>query len=264
MLSHTEEEDSITWLLTVNNASAADFGLYTCTVENDVGSSSIEILLEEGRERGREECRHHCTGVPGAVLGLQLGLGLAGIISCVFVIGVTAWFCRNLSRAAAKVQEEEEEEIPGTPDATELRRRRSKSPEAESGIPGEAGAVLHTIRPDFAAFYGNPHLSSHLATTEDNEEAEKEVQIQFQSLYGDPGLLRGIHNTGRSPPSAGTKCVYFSDPPVQTHRRYQPSLLSSEASTSVYSEPLLGYGDLSYSALQLDCSAEDDISTLAD
>jgi len=251
VITHTEEEDSITWLLTINNASTADFGLYTCTVENDVGSSSIEILLEEG--------------VPGAVLGLQLGLGLAGILSCVFVIGVTAWFCRNLSRAAAKVQEEEEEETSTPPDGTELRRRRSKSPEPEFRIPGEAGPVLHTIRPDFAAFYGNPHLSSHLATMENDEEAEKEVQIQFQSLYGDPGLLRGKQHTApRSPPSSGTKSVYFSDPPVQ-RRRYEPSVLSSEASTSVYSEPLLGYGDLSYSVLQLDCSVEeDDITTLAD
>ena len=227
-------------------------------------------------------------GVDGAVSGLQLGLGVAGFLSCVLVLIAAVWFCRSLKKSAERAQEEgsgkSSEESDGLCDSLELRQRRSLSPEPpdRAGLPEVSGPVLQTIRPDFAAFYGNPHLSSHLPQDEETvgEEEEEPLVLQFSALYGNPALSRQMEK--ESPPSAplppSPKAVYFTESPAPQQQQLQPkhsstmrrpstatyAAASSMGGDSVYSEPLIGYGDISYSALELDCGVEDDISTLAD
>ena len=47
-VSETMETERAVFSLRVANATVVDFGLYTCTVQNDVGSSSLNIILLEG------------------------------------------------------------------------------------------------------------------------------------------------------------------------------------------------------------------------
>ena len=47
MTTRLETEMSV-FSLRVANATVRDLGLYTCTVQNDVGSSSLDITLLEG------------------------------------------------------------------------------------------------------------------------------------------------------------------------------------------------------------------------
>ena len=212
--------------------------------------------------------------------GLQLGLGVAGILSCVLVLLAAVWFCRSLKKSAERAQEEgsgkSSEGSDQLCDSLELRQRRSLSPEPpdRSAPPEVSGPVLQTIRPDFAAFYGNPHLSSHLPQDEEEEGEEEEPLVQFSALYGNPALSRQLEKEGSLP---SPKAVYFSESPGQ-QQQLQPkhsstprrpstatyAAASSMGGDSVYSEPLNGYGDISYSTLELDCGVEDDISTLAD
>ena len=42
------ETEMAVFLLRVANATVRDLGVYTCTVQNDVGSSSLDITLLEG------------------------------------------------------------------------------------------------------------------------------------------------------------------------------------------------------------------------
>ena len=216
--------------------------------------------------------------------GLQLGLGVAGILSCVLVLLAAVWFCRSLKKSAERAQEEgsgkSSEGSDQLCDSLELRQRRSLSPEPpdRAGHPEVSGPVLQTIRPDFAAFYGNPHLSSHLPQDEEEGGGEEEPLVQFSALYGNPALSRQLEK--ESPPPAplppSPKAVYFTESPAQQQLQpkhsstmWRPSTAtyaaaSSMGGDSVYSEPLIGYGDISYSTLELDCGVEDDISTLAD
>merc|ERR1712004_455113 len=187
-----------------------------------------------------------------------------------------------MGRSAERAQEEScGKSSPGN-DSLELRQRRSLSPEPpERHGPFEvSGPVLQTIRPDFAAFYGNPHLSSHLPQDEKDEGCkEEEPLVQYSAIYGNPAL--SIQPEKESPPPGSLpspKTVYFSQTPAHqvhlvpnhhsTPKKAQPTAYVSRSEmggdSSVYSEPLLGYEDISYSALELDCGAEDDISTLAD
>ena len=224
--------------------------------------------------------------------GLQLGLGVGGILSCVLVLLAAVWFCRSLKRSAERAQEEgsgkSSEGSDQLCDSLELRQRRSLSPEPpdRSAPPEVSGPVLQTIRPDFAAFYGNPHLSSHLPQDEEEGRGgeEEPLVLQFSALYGNPAsALYGNPALSRQlekespPPLPSPKAVYFTESPAQ--QQLQPkhsstlrrpsatgyAAASSMGGDSVYSEPLIGYNDISYSSLQLeDCGVEDDISTLAD
>ena len=216
--------------------------------------------------------------------GLQLGLGVAGIFSCVLVLLAAVWFCRSLKKSAERAQEEgsgkSSEGSDQLCDSLELRQRRSLSPEPpdRSAPPEVSSPVLQTIRPDFAAFYGNPHLSSHLPQDEDEGGGEEEPLVQFSALYGNPALSRQLEKES-PPPLPSPKAVYFTESPAQQQQQQlQPkhsstlrrpsttayAAASSMGGDSVYSEPLIGYGDISYSTLELDCGVEDDISTLAD
>ena len=47
-VSETMETERAVFSLRVANATVVDFGLYTCTVQNDVGSSSLNVMLLEG------------------------------------------------------------------------------------------------------------------------------------------------------------------------------------------------------------------------
>ena len=195
------------------------------------------------------------------MFGLQLGLGIAGLLSCSIVLLAAIWFCRSLAKSAALAQQEREASQEGSSQdedrAAALRASRSVEPPDRSPSL-VAGPVLHTIRPDFAAFYGNPHLSCHL------QEEEEEVPLaQFSALYGNPHLSRPTEDRPTPP-----KSVYFSESPPVQHSRPEASKASriplSEVGESVYSEPLLPYQDLTCSDMELDCEAQDDISTLAD
>ena len=195
------------------------------------------------------------------MLGLQLGLGIAGLLSCTFVLLAAVWFCRSLAKSAALAQQEREEseEDSSRDEERAAALRASRSVEPPDRSPSlVAGPVLHTIRPDFAAFYGNPHLSCHL-----QEEGEEVPLAQFSAIYGNPHLSRPTEDRPNPP-----KSVYFSESPPVQDSRPEASRASripvSEGGESVYSEPLLPYQDLASSAIQLDCEAPDDISTLAD
>jgi hypothetical protein len=292
-VSETAEGKELLWLLTVHNATAADFGNYTCTVSNDAGSSTIHILLLEGRgEQGREQRVQRCPGLPGPVLGLELGLGLAGLFSCLVVLAVAAWFCRSLYLAAGAAREEGSEGEGAPEESLPLRRRRSRSPEPpdRQAVAGP-GPVLHTIRPDFAAFYGNPQLSSHLSPEGEEgsggEEEEAPQHLQFSALYGNPLLSRQAEEAAEPGPEAtaprvldrvsapppapatpqgpaGERTVCFTEPPGRRTAAPPRAAPSEAAGESLYSEPLLTYRDIDYGQLQLDCGAEEDISTLAD
>lgn len=192
------------------------------------------------------------------MVALQLGLGLAGLLSCLLALLATGWFCRSLSRAASRARQQEVES-----EVLELRDRRSKSPTPPDLAPAiigpGPGAVLSSMRPDFAAFYGNPHLSSNQADDSEDEEAAD----HFSALYGNPLLSSTLREVPSPLPLQ--RSVYFSKSPAQQHHYApRPALSMASGGDSVYSEPLLGYGDLSYSALALDCEDEDDISTLPD
>ena len=218
---------------------------------------------------------------------------MAGILSCVLVLIVSVWFCRSLKKSAERAQEEgsgkSSERSDQLCESLELRQRRSLSPEPPDrpGPSVVSGPVLQTIRPDFAAFYGNPHLSSHLPQDEVEEERGEEEEplvhsVQFSALYGNPALSRQLEKESPSPPPLlpSPKEVYFRESPAQQHLEPKHSstlsrpaaaagaaafVTSSEmGGDSIYSEPLIGYGDISYSTLDLQCGVEDDISTLAD
>ena len=281
--SETKETERVTFVLHLANATFIDLGEYTCTVQNDVGSSSLDITLLEGEFlTGITSTTNYNPGVDSIVWALQLGLGVAGIFSCVLVLLAAIWFCRSLRRSAERAQEEScGKSSPGN-DSLELRQRRSLSPEPpERHRPFEvSGPVLQTIRPDFAAFYGNPHLSSHLPQDEEDKGCnEEEPLVQYSAIYGNPALSLQPEKESPLPGSLPSpKTVYFSQTPAHqvhlvpnhhsTPKKAPPAAYVSRSEmggdSSVYSEPLLGYEDISYSALELDCGAEDDISTLAD
>ena len=227
-------------------ATAGDLGNFSCTVTNDAGSSSMTIEVVEG--------------VPGAMVALQVGLGAAGLLSCLLVLLGAGWFCRSLSRSAARAQEDpgddmEEDWSSESSSNLALRRRRSHSPEPAEGRVLAVGPVLHTIRPDFAAFYGNPHLSTYRAAAGDSGSEEEDSQLHFSGLYGP-----------KTEPVA-QRTVYFSETAPQTLQQGRAGArvaATSEVGDSLYSEPLLGYRDLALSALDFECDAEDDISVLAE
>ena len=47
-MEEEEQEQWLLWRLKVDNATVRDLGKYTCTVENDMGSSSQDITVIEG------------------------------------------------------------------------------------------------------------------------------------------------------------------------------------------------------------------------
>ena len=237
----------VTWRLTVEAATVGDLGNFSCTVTNDAGSTSMTIEVVEG--------------VPGAMVALQVSLGAAGLLSCLLVLLGAAWFCRSLSRSAARAQEVPGDEIEEdwtseSSSSLALRRRRSHSPEPVEGRVLAVGPVLHTIRPDFAAFYGNPHLSTYRPAADNSgSEEEEDSQLNFSGLYGP-----------KTEPVA-QRMVYFSETTPQTLQQGWAGArgaAGSEAADSLYSEPLLGYRELALSALDFECDVEDDISVLAD
>ena len=228
-------------------ATTGDLGNFSCTVTNDAGSTSMIIEVVEG--------------VPGAMVALQIGLGAAGLLSCLLVLLGAGWFCRSLSRSAARAQEDpgddiEEDWSSESSSSLALRRRRSHSPEPVEGRVLAVGPVLHTIRPDFAAFYGNPHLSTYRAAVGDSGSEEEDSQLHFSGLYGP------------KTEAVAQRTVYFSETTPQTLQQGRAGATrgaaGSEVADSLYSEPLLGYRDLALSTLDFECDAEDDISVLAE
>ena len=119
----------------------------------------------------------------------------------------------------------------------------------------------------------------HILSIKDEGCKEEEPLVQYSAIYGNPAL--SIQPEKESPPPGSLpspKTVFFSQTPAHhvhlvpnhhsTPKKAPPAAYMSKSEiggdSSVYSEPLLGYEDISYSTLELDCGAEDDISTLAD
>lgn len=155
--------------LTINNAMVDDFGVYTCTMENDLGMDEMKILLVNG-------------DLPRELVVLRLVLAILGFVSCILVVCVAIRCYNNCQKSLSEeddnqLETERSEAMLDNPTATVNARKRHKTDSSENlsdellGSHGNIhGRVLNTISKDFAAFYGNPHLSSHMNSDDDDED----------------------------------------------------------------------------------------------
>jgi len=189
---NTVKEYVIESTLTINNATQEDFGVYTCKMENDLGSDTLSILLVNG-------------DLPGDLVILRLVLAILGFLSCILVVFVAVRCYQNFKNSLSgesELETERSEAINRTTTATANARKRKKTDSSEN-LSDEGSAnppsVLNTISKDFAAFYGNPHLSSHMESEDDDDDDTGSVRIrliddqshqprEFTAFYGNTRL----------------------------------------------------------------------------
>lgn len=168
-------------VLTILDATEDDFGHYLCSVENAIGSSSKDILVSI-----------YFEGVFNDLLFLQIFLGTAGLLTCVLSVIAIKKFCYSLQHSFGSIPQIPDHEdgirseifrdnmlreIMEDNKETKVMSKQLDYPEDEKDV--SAGHVLQTINMDYAAFYGNHHLSNNLAD-EDSDDDEPE-QKTFSS-----------------------------------------------------------------------------------
>lgn len=179
------KEDQFESILSISETEEDDFGYYQCIVENAIGRDSKEILLTL-----------HLEGVFNDVLLLQIFLGTAGLLTCILTIFAVRRFCQSLQHSFGEVSQrnEDEEEFRSEMYRDKVLREimennketkvMSKHAEYETDDQDVIqGHVLHTINMDYAAFYGNHHLSNNLAEDDSEEEEEQDGRIFSNHPY---------------------------------------------------------------------------------
>lgn len=178
VIENIVQEQEFESVLTINHAKEDDFGHYLCTIENALGSDSKNILVTFA-----------FNGIFHDLLLLQIFLGTAGLLTCILSVFAVRKFCQSLQHTFGEVPQIREDEEDFRPDLYQDKVVRdimeNKKETKMNAVHDEhdqdvnAGDVLHAINMDYAAFYGNPHLSNNLM--EDDSEEEDPDQRTFSS-----------------------------------------------------------------------------------
>ena len=91
MVVNTAKEYVIEGSLTFKNATLDDFGVYTCSMENDLGRDEMKILLVNGGMNGSLRplvVILYIADLPRELVVVRLVLAVLGVISCVLVVCV--------------------------------------------------------------------------------------------------------------------------------------------------------------------------------
>jgi len=158
-------------ILTIFEAEEDDFGRYRCSIENELGKDSKDILVSV-----------YFEGVFNDLLLLQIFLGTAGLLTCILSVFAVKRFCHSLHHSFGSVPQASEDDRECRSDMyrdkvqPDIRADKGMTQltvhHSDSDICTEN--VLHAINMDYAAFYGNHHLSNNMAGDEsDDDEPEQ-------------------------------------------------------------------------------------------
>jgi len=175
------QEQNFESILTIFEAEEDDFGHYLCTIENALGKDAKEILVTV-----------YFEGVFNDLLLLQIFLGTAGLLTCILSVFAVRKFCQSLQHSFGEVPQirEDEEDFRSDMYRDKVLREIMVNNKETKVMPQPAnhhhhdqdvapGHVLQAINMDYAAFYGNHHLSNNMA--EDDSEEEEMEQRTFSS-----------------------------------------------------------------------------------
>jgi len=181
LIENLVKEQHFESILTINETEEDDFGSYCCSLRNELGEDSKDILLSVTHD-----------GVFNDFLLLQIFLGTAALLTCILSIVAVRRFCYNIHHSfgsVAQVVEDEHSLRFGLYEEKDLDKDSKGDKEykvmnqvsrQEAGTDICPGNVLQSINMDYAAFYGNPHLSNNMME-EDTEEEEEEEERTFSS-----------------------------------------------------------------------------------
>jgi len=174
LIENTVNEQHFESVLTINETEEDDFGSYCCSLKNELGEDSKDILLSVTHD-----------GVFNDFLLLQIFLGTAALLTCILSIVAVRRFCYSIHHSFGSVTQVvedehslrfglyEEKELDKDSKGDKEYKVMNKVIREEAGTDICPGNVLQSINMDYAAFYGNPHLSNNMME-EDSEEEEEE------------------------------------------------------------------------------------------
>lgn len=179
LIENIVDEQHFESILTISEAEEDDFGHYLCTIENALGKDSKDILVSV-----------YFEGVFNDLLLLQVFLGTAGLLTCILSVFAVKKFCHSLQHSFGSVPQIIEDEadyrsdmyrdkvlreiIENNKETKVMSQRTDQHPFVQEHNDVSPGHVLHAINMDYAAFYGNHHLSNNMAGDDsDDDEPEQ-------------------------------------------------------------------------------------------
>jgi len=179
LIENIVDEQHFESILTISEAEEDDFGHYLCTIENALGKDSKDILVSV-----------YFEGVFNDLLLLQIFLGTAGLLTCILSVFAVKKFCHSLQHSFGSVPQISEDEadyrsdmyrdkvlreiIENNKETKVMSQRTDQHPFVQEHNDVSPGHVLHAINMDYAAFYGNHHLSNNMAGDDsDDDEPEQ-------------------------------------------------------------------------------------------